>query len=60
MTAVAQLRRVRAKLVGLILNDMRMNDVRYATYYDSYHQGDEEGSDVLGRRRTKALTAGQG
>ena len=42
--AVEQLRRVNANLVGIVLNDVPLDNVGYSSYYDSYYDGNEEDS----------------
>jgi capsular exopolysaccharide synthesis family protein len=40
--AVEQLRRVNANLVGIVLNDVPLDNVGYSSYYDSYYDGERE------------------
>jgi capsular exopolysaccharide synthesis family protein len=40
--AVEQLRRVNANLVGIVLNDVPLDNVGYSSYYDSYYDGQAE------------------
>ena len=44
---VEQLRRVNANLVGIVLNDVPLDNVGYSSYYDSYYDG--EGGDRQAR-----------
>lgn len=37
---VEQLRRVNANLIGIVLNDVPLDNVGYSSYYDSYYDGE--------------------
>ncbi len=50
---VEQLRRVNANLVGIVLNDVPLDNVGYSSYYDSYYDG--EGGD---RQKRHLLESG--